>query len=137
MGLSRGSVHYILTQDLCACGECRPISFLHCFTMTMHWQNWQVHHDNAPSHSSHVIKNFLAQNNTTLVRQPSCSPDLVPCDFWLFPKLKITLKETRFQSRKNIMEKTTVELRSILEKKFKKCFQKWQRRWEKCVLKKI
>ena len=42
------------------------------------------------------------------------------------------LKGTRFQSRKDIMEKTTVELMSISEE-FKKCFQKWQRHWEKCV----
>ena len=31
------------------------------------------------------------------------------------------------------MEKTTGELRSIPEEEFKSCFQKWQRRWEKCV----
>ena len=30
------------------------------------------------------------------------------------------------------MEKMTVELRSISEE-FKRCFQKWQRHWEKCV----
>ena len=31
------------------------------------------------------------------------------------------------------MEKMTAELRSIPEEEFKRCFQKWQRRWEKCV----
>ena len=25
-----------------------------------------------------------------------CSPDLAPCDFWLFPKLKSLLKGRRF-----------------------------------------
>ena len=68
-------------------------------------KNWQLHHDNASAHSARVIKGFLAKNNTALVRQPPYSPHLAPCDFWLFPKLKTTLKGTRFQSCKNLMEK--------------------------------
>ena len=96
-------------------------------------KNWQLHHDNAPAYSAHAIKGFLAKNNTTLMRQPPYSPDLAPYDFWLFSKLKIALKRRRFQSRKNIMEKKTADLRSILEKEFKRCFQKWQRRWKKYV----
>ena len=96
-------------------------------------KNWQFHHDNAPAHSAHVIIGFLAKNNRALVRQPPYTPDLAPCDFWLYPKLKTTLKRRRFESRKDIIEKTTAELRSIPEEEFKRCFQKWQRRWEKCV----
>ena len=95
-------------------------------------KNWQLHHDNAPTHSTHEIKGFLSKNNTALVREPSYSPDLAPCDFWLFRKLKITLREMRFQSRADITEKT-MELRSIPEEEVKRCFQKWQRRWEKCL----
>ena len=34
----------------------------------------------------------------TAVTQPHYSPDLVPCDFWLFPKLKSPLKGKRFQT---------------------------------------
>ena len=30
-------------------------------------KNWQLHHDNAPAHFAHVIKGFLAKNNTALV----------------------------------------------------------------------
>ena len=59
----------------------------------------------ALAHSDHVIKGFLVKNNAELVRHPPYSPDLAPCDFWLFPKLKTTLKRTRFQSRKDIMKK--------------------------------
>ena len=88
-------------------------------------KNWQLHHDNAPADSALVIKGFLSKNNTALVRQPPYSPDLAPCDFLLFPKLKITLKRTRFQSRKNIVEKMTKEPRSISEEEFKRCLQKW------------
>ena len=34
----------------------------------------------------------------TQVTQPPYSPDLAPCDFWLFPNLKSPLKGTRFQT---------------------------------------
>lgn len=41
------------------------------------------------SHSALVTRTFLAKNSTTVVLQPPYSPDLAPCDFGLFPKLKI------------------------------------------------
>ena len=44
-------------------------------------KNWQFHHDNASAHSSHVIKGFLANNNTALEQHPPYSPDLAPYDF--------------------------------------------------------
>jgi len=39
---------------------------------------------------------FLAMHHITQVCQPPYSPDLVPCDFWLFPKLKSPLKRGIF-----------------------------------------
>ena len=78
-------------------------------------KNWQLHHDNAPAHSAHLIKVFLAKNNTALVRQP---PTLL---IWHHATsgYSPSKKGTRFWSRKNIMEKTTVEIKSILEEGFK------------------
>ncbi|KDR20158.1 hypothetical protein L798_05652, partial [Zootermopsis nevadensis] len=57
---------------------------------------WQLHHDNVPAHSSHLIQDFLAKHNIPLVLQAPYTPDMAPCDFWLFPKLKMPLKGTRF-----------------------------------------
>jgi hypothetical protein len=39
-----------------------------------------------------AVKQFLAQKSITEVENPPCSPDLVPNDFWLFPKIKYALK---------------------------------------------
>ena len=86
-------------------------------------KNFRLHHDNALAHSAHVIQAFLAKNRPPLVRQAPYSPDFAPCDFWLFPELKTTLKGRRFQSREEIMKKMTKELRSIPEEEFKRCFQ--------------
>ena len=61
------------------------------------WKNnsWLLHHDNAPTHSSLLVRDFLAKNNT-IMPQPPYSPDLAPCDFFLFPKLKKPMKGRRF-----------------------------------------
>jgi hypothetical protein len=55
-----------------------------------------LHHDNAPVHSTALVQAFLAKHRITQVSQPPYSPDLAPCDFWLFPKLKSPLKGRRF-----------------------------------------
>ena len=55
---------------------------------------WQLHHDNVPAHSSHLIQTFLAKNNTPQLRLSPYSSDMPPCDFWLFTKLKMLVKGT-------------------------------------------
>jgi len=54
---------------------------------------WFLQHDNAPSHTSFAVREFLAQHNITMLPHPPYSPDLAPCDFFLFPKLKPTSKD--------------------------------------------
>ena len=48
------------------------------------------------------ILEFLANNNIAVLEQPPYFPDLVPCDFFLFPKLKEVIKGTRFQDSEAI-----------------------------------
>jgi transposase len=96
-------------------------------------RNWQLHHDNAPAHSSQLIQSFLAKPNISVVRQAPYSPDMAPCDFWLFPRLKTPLKDSCLDSREDIMRNVTKELRSLPEEAFQKCFQQWKERWAKCV----
>ena len=63
-------------------------------------KSWLLHHDNAPAHNALSIRQFLAENNIAVLEQPPYSPDLAPCDFFLFPKLKGVIKGTRFQDSK-------------------------------------
>jgi hypothetical protein len=58
---------------------------------------------------------------------------MAPCDFWLFPKLKMPLKGNRFESREDIMRNATARLITIPKDAFQKCFQQWQKHWETCV----
>jgi len=80
-----------------------------------------------------LFKVFLAKHNIPLICQAPYSPDMAPCDFWLFPKLKMPLKGTRFESREDIMRNATAQLNMIPQEAFQKCFQQWQDRWKKCV----
>ncbi|KAJ4427937.1 hypothetical protein ANN_23947 [Periplaneta americana] len=90
--------------------------------------NWHLHHDNAPAHSSQLIHTFLAKHGITTARQPPYSPDLAPCDFWLFPKLKTPLKGSRFESREEIMRNAMTELNTIPKEDFQRCFRQWKDR---------
>ena len=65
-------------------------------------RSWLLHHDNAPAHNALGIRKFLGKNNIAALEQPPCSPDLAPCDFFLFPTLKEVIKGTRFQDSEAI-----------------------------------
>jgi transposase len=75
------------------------------------WMNqiWVLHHNNAPAHLSFLVRNFLAKNEMTVVPQPPYSPDLAPADFFLFPKLKSTLKGRHFDTINEIQKNSTDE----------------------------
>ena len=55
---------------------------------------WHFYQNNAPVHNSILVTDYLTKIGIKIVPQPSYSPDLAPCDFWLFPKLRGCLYET-------------------------------------------
>lgn len=98
------------------------------------WENgFVLHHGNAPCHTSLLIRPFLANRNVMVCPRPPYSPDLVPCDFWLFLKIKMTMKARRFASTRDIEAATTVQLKALTKEGFQFCFRKWQEQWDKCV----
>jgi histone-lysine N-methyltransferase SETMAR len=54
--------------------------------------SWFLHHDSLSGHALLLTRDFLANTNTTMLPQPPYSPDLAPADFFLFLKLKSTLR---------------------------------------------
>ena len=53
-----------------------------------------LHQDNAPVHNSILVTDYLTKMGIKTGPQPSYSPDLAPCDFWLIPKLRGCCYET-------------------------------------------
>jgi hypothetical protein len=60
-------------------------------------QGWLLHHGNVSAHTALSVQLFLAAKNMAVITHPPCSPDLAPCNFFLFPRMKSKLKGHRFQ----------------------------------------
>lgn len=95
-------------------------------------KSWVLHQDNAPAHSALSVKRFLAKFSIPVLDHPPYSPDLAPCDFYLFPKVKSALKGTRFESVEAVKEKAARVLKELTEKDFQHCFEQWKVRMERC-----
>ena len=87
-----------------------------------------LHHDNAPAHSSNLEQQFLAKHKIKKLRQPPHNPDIAPCDFRMFPKLKMALNGKRFDNIETTQSNATRELNAIPKSAFEDCFKMWKHR---------
>ena len=55
---------------------------------------WHFHQDNGPVHNSIHVTDYLTKMGVKIVPHPPDSPDLGPCDFCLFSKLRGCRYET-------------------------------------------
>ena len=94
---------------------------------------WMLHHDNAPCHTAISVNEVLAKKGISVVQQPPYSPDLNPCDFFLFPKLKFHLKGRHFGTVDNIQKVVTDQLWALLHEDFQHCYREWKQRLRRCV----
>ena len=63
------------------------------------------------------------------VPQPLYSPDLAPCDFWLFPKLR----GCRYETIEEMKEAVTKVIDTLTEEDFNGTFQKLLELYNKCI----
>jgi hypothetical protein len=68
-----------------------------------------------------------------VIPHPPYSPDLAPCDFFLFPKMKLKLKGRRFDAIEEIQAESQRMLDSLTGKDFQEAFQEWRRRCDLCL----
>ena len=94
--------------------------------------SWFLHHDNVPSHTALVLRDHLSKNSTHIVPQPPYSPNLAPCDFWLFSKLKKPLRGHNFDTIEEIQAESKKALKAIPKIEFNKYFDDWKKHWHKC-----
>ena len=59
---------------------------------------------------------------------PLCSPDLAPCDFWLYPKLR----GCRYETIKDMTETVTKVIDTLTHEDFNEAFQERFKRY-KCI----
>ena len=90
------------------------------------------HHDNAPAHTAKTVTTTLREFRWEILSHPPYSPDLAPCDFFLFPKLKEHLKGTRFQSI-NEAKREAVTWLTRQTPEFYQGISRWKHRLQKCI----
>lgn len=64
---------------------------------------------------------------------PPYSPDLAPCDFYLFPNVKKNLRGIRFSSAEAAVEAYEKEVAQIPTSEWNRCFENWFLRMKKCI----
>ncbi len=96
---------------------------------------WILHHDNVRPHTARVVTEWLEQQNIETVPHPPYSPDLAPCDFWLFPTLKKALRGRRFNSDEEVKQAVYSAFQKLPPTEFHKTIKvKWEERLEKCIV---
>ena len=86
------------------------------------WQtgDWFFHQNNAPAHT---VTHFLAKNGMVLLPHAPYLSDLAPCDFFLFPRMKRSMKGHRFDNIEEVMKKIRKELSAVPKDDYKKMFR--------------
>jgi hypothetical protein len=91
-----------------------------------------LHNDNAPTHFSLRVSQFLAGKGISAMAHPLYSADLAPDDFWLFPELKSVLKGKHFLDVEDIKSSVKIILTDIPVQNIKNCFEQWLKCLEHC-----
>ena len=93
---------------------------------------WHFHHGNAPVHNSILVTDYLTKIDLKTVSHSPYSPDLSPCDFWLFSKLKENLRGCRYETIEKMKEAVTKVIDMLTQDDFHGAFQKLLE-WYKCI----
>ena len=81
---------------------------------------WHFHQDNATVHNSTLVTDYLSKMGIKTVPHPPNSPDVGPCDFWLFPMLRGCRYVTKI-------------IDTLRQEDFHGAFQKSLERHKKCI----
>ena len=81
---------------------------------------WHFQQDNAPVHNSILVTDYLTKMGIKTVPPPPYSPDLAPCDFWLFSKLR----GCRYETIEEMKEAVTKVIDTLTQEDFHGASQK-------------
>ncbi len=95
--------------------------------------DWEfvIQHDNASPHTSNMTLGYLFDQD--LLAHPPYSPDLAPCDFFLFPYLKQCLQSVRHRTLAEVKAAVRREIKAIPAQEFEDALSKLPMHWHKCA----
>ena len=97
------------------------------------WSGVHLLHDNASCHKCEVVKSFLDSEKVNVLNHSPYSPDLSPCDFFLFPRLKKMLSGNKNTSRSSLGSAIYQCLQQIPKEDYLSAFRDWVKRLQTCV----
>ena len=92
------------------------------------WSGVHLLHENASPHKCEVVKSFLAFEKVKVLNHPPYSPDLSPCDFFLFPRHKKMLSGNKYTSRSSLGSAIYQCLQQIPKEDYLSAFRDWVKR---------
>jgi histone-lysine N-methyltransferase SETMAR len=98
-----------------------------------HLNDLIIYHDNASAHKATQTMKYLNVQRVKLMVHPAYSPDLSPCDFWLFPKIKVPLRGKNFQDINELHAAVHEQMDSLRKEDFYQCYEQWFERMNKCI----
>ena len=81
---------------------------------------WLFHQDNPPVHNSILVTDYLTKMSIKTVPHPPYGPDLAPCDFCLFFKIR----GCRYETIEDMKEAVTNVIDTLTQEDFDGAFQK-------------
>ena len=118
LNLSYCTIYTILTEDL---GKRKVFA------------RFVPHQLNAPPHKTKKVNEFLMEKQICVLDYPLYSPDILPCDYFLFPKLKTAMKGAFYDDVPTIQSVVTQVLKNIPKTEFKKSMDKMVDRSKRCI----
>ncbi len=89
-----------------------------------------LYHNNAQSHVTRVVQEWLELQGIELMPHLSYSLDLAPCDFWLFPTLIRSLHDQHFKSDAEVVQTVNQVFQHMSPGEFAKTIMY---KWAECL----
>lgn len=90
-------------------------------------------HDNCRVHKARIVQEVINECGFKELQHPPYSPDLAPCDYYLFSKLKKHLRGRRFLSNDDLENAVESYFAELPKEFFFEGIALLEKRWNKCV----
>ena len=93
-----------------------------------HCSNVILHFDNCRVHTPKRVRSYLEKHRIKILPHPPYSPDISPCDFYLFGPLKSYLEGYSTNNYRDLKIQVKKYLKNIEKETLKKVMDAWKRR---------
>ena len=97
------------------------------------WSRFVPHQLNAPPYKTKKVSEFFMKKQICVIVHLLYLPDVLPCDYFLFPKLKTAMKGDFYDDVPTIQAAIKQVLKNIPKTEFKKSIDKLVDRSKRCI----